>query len=89
MDGLKSLPILRRAHVALSFAGHMYIHSTFPPGRSVPSSIAVPWVKVSDRLGVPPILTYADTVLWNWRLVDPSLEITAEYVNFSVGESLF
>lgn len=80
---LKSLPLLRRAHVALSFVGHMYIHSSWPASRSVPSAIAIPWTKVSDRLGLPPILTYADTVLWNWKLVDSTQGITASYVYFS------
>ena len=83
MDKVTTVPVLRRAHVVLSFLGHLYIHSTFPALRSVPSSIAIPWVRVSDRLGLPAVLTYADTVLWNWRLVDPSLGITAEYVLYS------
>ena len=47
----------------------------------MPAPIAVPWVAVSDKLGVPPILSYADTVLWNWRLVDPTRGIRAECVS--------
>ena len=65
----------------LSFLGHFYIHSSFPSASTVPAPIAVPWVAVSDKLGVPPILSYADTVLWNWRLVDPTRGIRAECVS--------
>lgn len=36
----------------------------------VPASIAVPWVAISRMIDLPPILTYATTVLWNWRLRD-------------------
>lgn len=38
----------------------------------LPASLAVPFVAVSDRLGLPPVLTYATTVLWNWTLIDPA-----------------
>lgn len=62
----------------LSFLGHFYIHSTFPSSTVVPAPLAVPWVLVSDRLGLPPILTYSDTVLWNWRLIDRTCGIRAE-----------
>lgn len=72
---LVDLPLLRRAHVLLSFLGHAHIHSDFPTLSTVPAPIAVPWIQVSDRLGLPPVLTYADTVLWNWKLVDKTLGI--------------
>ncbi|KAM0756439.1 Indoleamine 2,3-dioxygenase [Meredithblackwellia eburnea MCA 4105] len=81
ISALQTLPLLRRAHVALSFLGHFYIHSTFPALSTLPKGIAVPWVAVSDKLGLPPILTYADTVLWNWRLIDPSLGIRPDNVD--------
>lgn len=75
---LSTLPLLRRAHVLLSFLGHMYIHSDYPSVTSIPSAISIPWVEVSDQLGIPPILTYADTVLWNWSLIDRSRPLRAE-----------
>ncbi|SPO28578.1 related to BNA2 - tryptophan 2,3-dioxygenase [Ustilago trichophora] len=40
--------------------------------RRVPAAIAVPWVQLSQKLDLPPVLTYATTVLWNWNYVDPS-----------------
>jgi len=33
---------------------------------------------VSDALGIAPILTFADTVLWNWRLRDSTLPLSPE-----------
>jgi indoleamine 2,3-dioxygenase len=62
---------LRRAHVTLTYVMHFYIHSAEHDTASpipIPSPLAVPLVAVSRELGVPPILTYADTVLWNWKL---------------------
>ena len=40
--------------------------------RRVPAAIAVPWVQLSQKLDLPPVLTYATTVLWNWDYIDPS-----------------
>ncbi|PWZ03642.1 IDO-domain-containing protein [Testicularia cyperi] len=40
--------------------------------RRLPASIAVPWVQLSQKLDLPPILTYATTVLWNWAYIDPA-----------------
>ncbi|ORY53995.1 Indoleamine 2,3-dioxygenase [Leucosporidium creatinivorum] len=75
---LTTLPLLRRAHVLLSFLSHFYVHSTFPATNRVPAPLAVPWVLVSDKLGIPPVLNYADTVLWNWRLIDSSRGLRAD-----------
>ncbi|WFD44446.1 hypothetical protein MPSI1_003114 [Malassezia psittaci] len=42
----------------------------------LPSGLAIPFVAVSERLGLPPVLTYATTVLWNWTLKDASKGLT-------------
>ncbi|TFK27856.1 Indoleamine 2,3-dioxygenase [Coprinopsis marcescibilis] len=59
--------MLRRAHVVLSFLLHLYVQ-TLPPHDAViiPRSIALPILRVSQLLDVPPLLTFADTVLYNW-----------------------
>lgn len=31
-----------------------------------------------------PVLTFADTVLWNWDLINPALPVTLENINFGV-----
>ncbi|KAF8340479.1 Indoleamine 2,3-dioxygenase [Cantharellus anzutake] len=62
---------LRRAHVVLSYLTHLYVHSvTHSPSCpiSIPQSLSIPLVSVSRELGIPPILTYADTI-------DPSLPV--------------
>ncbi|CAO1632549.1 unnamed protein product [Parajaminaea phylloscopi] len=51
----------------------------------VPASIAGPLLALSAQLDIPPILTYADTVLWNWRLRDPSLGLVPS--NFEIVET--
>ncbi|GAA6049475.1 hypothetical protein JCM3770_007357 [Rhodotorula araucariae] len=83
VEPLTTLPLLRRAHVVLSHLTHFYMHATFPPQSVVPSSLAVPLVEVSDRLGLPPILTYADTVLWTWRLTNKALGLRADNVEIT------
>ncbi|XP_010744394.1 indoleamine 2,3-dioxygenase 1 [Larimichthys crocea] len=64
---------LRLAHLALSI---MTMGYTWQGGESntvekLPHNLAVPYWEVSQRLGLPPILTHADAVLANWRKKDP------------------
>ena len=35
---------------------------------SIPRSITLPLLRISKKLDIPPVLTYSDTVLYNWRL---------------------
>ncbi|KAL1408786.1 hypothetical protein Q8F55_005599 [Vanrija albida] len=73
--GLDELPLLRRAHIVLSFLAHFYVHcapaATAASPHTVPASISVPLLATSRLVGLPPILTYADTVLWNVLPEDP------------------
>ena len=46
----------------------------------IPAAIAVPFVAVSRRLGIAPIVTYADTVLWNWNKRDPELPLSRDNI---------
>ncbi|KAF8594829.1 hypothetical protein BDV93DRAFT_565039 [Ceratobasidium sp. AG-I] len=77
----------QRAHHVLAFITQFYVQSM--PAREdtsdrspivIPASIAVPFVGVSRQLDIAPIVTYADTVLWNWALKDPSKPISANNV---------
>ncbi|CAE7363522.1 Ido1, partial [Symbiodinium necroappetens] len=52
----------------------------------LPAQLAEPWLEVSSRLGVPPVLTAAATDLWNWRLRDSAGPFTPE--NLEQGISL-
>ncbi|KAF5359434.1 hypothetical protein D9756_003644 [Leucocoprinus leucothites] len=72
-DELTTSVLLRRAHLVLAFLQQFYVQS-LPPHVSpiiIPRSIAIPILRVSQNLGLPPILTYSDTVLYNWH-VDPT-----------------
>ncbi|KAF8150198.1 Indoleamine 2,3-dioxygenase [Crassisporium funariophilum] len=66
--GLMCSPILlRRAHLVLAYTLHFYVQS-LPPNEPVliPRSISIPILHVSKKLDIPPILTFSDTVLYNW-----------------------
>ncbi|ELU45416.1 tryptophan 2,3-dioxygenase [Rhizoctonia solani AG-1 IA] len=76
--------LLRRAHHVLAFLVHFYVHST-PPAQPaapmlVPKSLAIPLVEVSRVLGIAPVLTFADTVLWNYALIDSSKPLSTDNI---------
>lgn len=72
---------LRRAYVVLCMIGHFYIHgsaglqvehlstsSTPNDSPIIPTPLVIPWLLVSDALGVKPVLSYASQILWNCTL---------------------
>ncbi|KAI6045606.1 Indoleamine 2,3-dioxygenase [Pisolithus marmoratus] len=83
--------VLRRAHQVLAFLVHFYVHSIPSDSTTghilVPRSLVAPFMAVSAALEIAPVLTYADTVLWNWELIDPKLPVTFENMRF--GRHLF
>jgi len=64
----------QRAYVLVTFLGQAYIWMDGEKGLlyKVPKKIAVPWVRVSEHIGLPPVATYAAMVLYNYSLPDPS-----------------
>jgi len=42
------------------------------PATRIPAGVAVPWYAVAQRLGRPPVLSYASYALHNWRRLDPA-----------------
>ncbi|KAF9534036.1 Indoleamine 2,3-dioxygenase [Crepidotus variabilis] len=67
-SGLEKFPeLLRRAHLVLAFLLHFYVQS-LPPDEPIviPSSISLPMLRISKFLDIPPLLTFSDTVLYNW-----------------------
>ena len=50
---------------------HFYIH-TLPPSSPIriPAPITVPLLQVSQQLQLPPVITYSDDVLYNWKFID-------------------
>ncbi|XP_059215602.1 indoleamine 2,3-dioxygenase 2-like [Centropristis striata] len=73
-DLLSSHRELRLAHLALGFIsmGYVWQEGQHAPAKILPKALAWPYWLVSRRLGLPPILTYADSVLANWKLRDPT-----------------
>lgn len=67
----KSEVLLRRAHHVLAWLMHFYIHTlpTSSPIR-IPAPITVPLLQVSKQLQLPPVVTYSDDVLYNWKFID-------------------
>src|SRR5205823_13196520 len=65
---------LRPAMLVLSFLGHGYVWANWREKVNVelPPGVAVPWHRVAEKLGRPPVLSYASYALDNWRRVDPS-----------------
>ncbi|XP_040010393.1 indoleamine 2,3-dioxygenase 1 [Xiphias gladius] len=64
---------LRLAHLALSVMtmGYVWQEGENDTVEILPCNLAVPYWEVSQRLGLPPILTHADGVLANWKKKDP------------------
>ena len=60
--------LLRRAHLVLAAILHIFVQ-TQPPTPTpiiIPAALTVPLLAVSRELVLPPVLTYSDTVLYNW-----------------------
>ncbi|KAK7754824.1 Indoleamine 2,3-dioxygenase [Diatrype stigma] len=57
----------RRAYMLLTFFAHGYIWGGDTPRDRVPPSISVPLLDICAHLEVPPVSTYAASVLWNFK----------------------
>ncbi|KAI1463898.1 Indoleamine 2,3-dioxygenase [Daldinia caldariorum] len=86
----------RRAYMLLTFFAHGYIWGGDTPRDRVPPSISVPLLDICKRLEIPPVSTYAASVLWNFKplFVDEEiddLDNLATLVTFtgSLDESWF
>jgi indoleamine 2,3-dioxygenase len=65
----------------LSFAGHAYVWET--PGKpavKLSSQLARPWYEISQKLGRPPVLSYASYALDNWRRLDGTKPIQLDNI---------
>lgn len=56
----------RRAYVVLSFLTHAYIWGDKRASEVLSPAISVPFLQVSEHLGLPPVATYAALNLWNF-----------------------
>ena len=79
------LRLLQRAHTVLGWLVQYYAHSIPTDGSEqirIPKSLAIPLVRVSKILRMAPILTFADTVLWNARPTDPCRPLSIDNIRF-------
>lgn len=79
---LKDGPEIERAMVILSFTGHALVWGAGVSGggapvERIPACLARPWAAIAERLGRPPVLSYASYALHNWRRIDPAGPIAA------------
>jgi indoleamine 2,3-dioxygenase len=71
----------RAAMRILSFAGHAYVWETpGQPAVKLPSQLARQWYEVAQKLGRPPVLSYASYALDNWRRLDPTKPIQLDNI---------
>ena len=70
LERLERREELERAMLLLSVFGNAYVWAEEEPARTIPRAIAVPWCRVADELGRPPIISHASIVLRNWRRID-------------------
>jgi len=72
--------------MVLAWLVNFYVHSLPPPAPGthirVPRTLAVPLVQISRHLSFAPVLTFADTVLWNWELINPDQPLSVDNMRF-------
>ena len=61
---------LRRLMLLYSFLTHSYVWGEPTPAKILPLNIAVPFYQVAQKMGRPPILSYASYILDNWVLIN-------------------
>ncbi|KZT17215.1 Indoleamine 2,3-dioxygenase [Neolentinus lepideus HHB14362 ss-1] len=88
-DGLDGdIRFLQRAHMVLAYLVHFFAHSQPQADAGqcvlVPRSIAIPLTAVSRKLGIAPILTFADVVLWNWTVANSDLPLSADNIRHEI-----
>ncbi|KIW16924.1 hypothetical protein PV08_04114 [Exophiala spinifera] len=65
---LATLAHWQRAYILLGYLSQAYIwQDRSIPSSTVPASVADPFLKACDHLGMQPVLSYAGSSLWNWE----------------------
>jgi len=74
----------QRAHMVLAWLVNFFVHSKALQDGPVivPRSLSIPLTRISQHLGFAPVLTFADTVLWNWELIDTNKPLTLNNIRF-------
>lgn len=73
--------LYRAAFRVLSFTAHGYVWEDFRhPVDHLPATLAVPLCQMANKLGRPPVLSYASYALDNWRRLDPTKPIVLDNI---------
>lgn len=73
-EHLEGVEQVRRAYQVLSFLAHGYVWGASEATNKLPEQIAKPLLITADQLQLPPLATYASTVLWNFKQIVPDPE---------------
>ncbi|POR33299.1 Indoleamine 2,3-dioxygenase [Tolypocladium paradoxum] len=65
-DRLKSEAEWRRAYSMLAYMTHAHVWGGDEPDEILPPQITLPFLRASEHLELPPVLTYAGANLWNF-----------------------
>jgi len=66
---------ITRAMVRYTFIVQAHVWGEPTPPEKLPANLALPFVALCDRLGFPPVMTYAGYILDNWYRLDKSAPI--------------
>ncbi|MDP3770274.1 MAG: hypothetical protein Q8R40_05060 [bacterium] len=66
----RNLRVLKRTKLIFDYLGQAYVWCQDPPAQSVPMGFAEFWCEVSDKVGMPEILSYDQYASNNWRRFD-------------------
>lgn len=69
---------LRRAYSVLCFITNAYVWGYDEPSDVLPDCVAQPLLKISEKLGLPPLATYASLVLWNFQPIVDDLDLAGD-----------
>lgn len=84
-DLLNDNSLLIRAKMLVSMITQSYVFGSPQPVGRLPAQLARPLCHLSEALGVPPIMSYSDYVLCNWRLNDGSAPVCLDNLHVRMG----
>lgn len=77
-------PVLNRLRMLYSYIASAYIHGNEEKAIAIPKQIAVPLFNLSKLVKRPPIMSYADYSLNNWRQKTPAAKIELDNLDLLV-----